>query len=628
MKAKYGYIGKMLFVNLSEMAVREEELSEEMARAFIGGYGIGVRTIYERMKPGADSLGPDNIFGLGTGPLTLTGTVSTCRITTMGKSPLTGYWGDANSGGNFAIALKSSGYDAVFFEGKAERPVYLCIHNGKAELKDAAHLWGRNTVETEGMIQEENPGTDYKVVSIGMAGEKLSRIAAVINDWGRAAGRSGLGGVMGAKNLKAVACHGNRRPDIFDKYKVKSLVTDIINDIENDPSIMFQIMSSTGTPGGMVSLLRAHDVPIKNWSGNHETDFPQNKWSKVGWEGMEKYVTDKYACVDCPIACGGWLTVDKGKYRVESSHKPEYETLAAFGPNCLNDNMESLIYANELCNLYGLDTISTGAAIAFAMECFENGILTSRDTGGLELTWGNSDAILELIEQIGRREGLGDILAEGPKIAAEKIGKGAGQFAMHVGGEPLPMHDPRQAPGWGATYVSDPTPARHTRGTTAFAEDGMAPEPVLKMLGVPASMEKYNPENKGVYHAVLAGWLHLVNTSGACLFAADALNFRLMDLLGSITGWEIDIETMKTTGKRIATMLHAFNLREGFKPEDFTMPPRVNGIPPLSAGKLKGITIDTEGLKKQYYEAMGFDPVTGKIRQETIEALGLQDILS
>ena len=628
MRVKYGYMGKLLFVNLSEMAIREEELSEEIAREFIGGYGIGVRKIYERMKPGADPLSQDNIFGLGTGPLTLAGTVSTCRFTTMGKSPLTGYWGDANSGGNFAIALRASGYDAVFFEGKAERPVYMRILNGKAELMDASHLWGKDTFETEGTILEENPGKDYKVVCIGMAGEKLSRIAAVINDRGRAAGRSGLGGVMGAKNLKAVACFGYRRPDIFDKYKVKSLVTDILNDIENDPTIMFQIMSTTGTPGGMKSLLRAHDVPIKNWAGNHETDFPKDKWSKVGWDGMEKYVTEKYACVDCPIACGGWLTVDKGKYRVDEAHKPEYETLAAFGPNCLNDNMESLIYANELCNLYGLDTISTGAAIAFAMECFENGILTSQDTGGLELTWGNSDVIVKLIEQIGRREGLGEILTEGPKIAAEKIGKGAEQLAMHVGGEPLPMHDPRHAPGFGAIYVSDPTPARHTRGGTAFAEDGMAPEPVMNLLGLPVKMERYNPENKGVYHAVLAGWQHLVNTSGACLFAADALNFRLMDILGAVTGWELDIETLKTTGKRIATMLHAFNLREGFKPGDFTLPPRVNGIPPLTAGRLKGITIDSEGLKKQYYEAMGFDPVTGHIQPETIEALGLRDILS
>ncbi|MEJ2247891.1 MAG: aldehyde ferredoxin oxidoreductase C-terminal domain-containing protein [Acidobacteriota bacterium] len=328
---------------------------------------------------------------------------------------------------------------------------------------------------------------------------------------------------MGSKNLKAVACFGYRRPDIFDKYKVKSLVTDILDDTENDPSMMFQIMSATGTPGGMYGLLRKHDVPIKNWAGNHETDFPKDKWAKVGWDGMEKYVTDKYACVDCRIACGGWLTVDKGKYQVESAHKPEYETLAAFGPNCLNDNMESLIYANELCNLYGLDTISTGAAIAFAMECFENVILTTGDTDGLELTWGNSDVIVKMIEQIGRREGLGDILAEGPKIAADKIGKGAPQLAMHVGGEPLPMHDPRQAPGFGAIYVSDPTPARHTRGGTAFAEEGMASEAVMKLLGLPIKIEKYNPENKGDYHAILAGWQHLVNTSGACLFAADAL---------------------------------------------------------------------------------------------------------
>ncbi|MEJ2108476.1 MAG: aldehyde ferredoxin oxidoreductase family protein [Acidobacteriota bacterium] len=628
MKAQYGYIGKLLFINLSDMAIREEELSEDTARAFIGGYGIGARIIYERMKPGVDPLGPDNIFGLGTGPLTLTGTVSTSRFTTMGKSPLTGYWGDANSGGNFANALKASGYDAVFFEGKAERPVYLRINNGKAELVNASHLWGRNTVDTEGMILEENSGKDYKVICIGMAGEKRSRIAAVINDRGRAAGRSGLGGVMGSKNLKAVACYGYRRPDIFDKYKVKELVTEILEDMESNPSIMYQIMSSTGTPGGMYGLLRAHDVPIKNWGGNHETDFPKDRWPNVTWDAMEKYVTEKYACEDCRIACGGWLTVEEGKFRVEEAHKPEYETLAALGPNCLNDDMESLIYANELCNLYGLDTISAGASIAFAMECFENGILTSRDADGLELIWGNSDAIVKLIEKMGRREGLGDILAEGPRMAAEKIGRGSDQFAMHVGGEPLPMHDPRQAPGFGATYVSDPTPARHTRGGTAFAEGGMAPEPVMKLLGLPLKMEKYNPENKGACHAVLAGWMHLVNTSGACLFAADALNFRLMDLLGAITGWELDVDAIKTTGKRIATMLHAFNLREGFRPADFTLPPRVNGIPPLTAGKLKGITIDSEGLKKQYYDAMGYDFATGKIRPETIEALGLQDILS
>jgi aldehyde:ferredoxin oxidoreductase len=319
--------------------------------------------------------------------------------------------------------------------------------------------------------------------------------------------------------------------------------------------------------------------------------------------------------------------VDSEKYGVQRSHKPEYESLAAFGPNCLNDNMESLIYANELCNLYGLDTIGAGSMIAFAIECCERGILTKKDTDGLELTWGNSDSIIELVHKIAKREGIGDILAEGGRAAAAKIGKGAEQLAMHVGGEMLPMHDPRNAPGWGACYVSEASPAKHTRGGTQFAETGMAPRKVWEPLGLPTEMEKYNPKGKGKYHAVIAGWQHLINTSGACLFAADGLNFRFIELMAAITGWDLNVKNVVQTGQRIATMLHAFNLREGFKPSDFTMPPRVCGDPPLTAGSLKGITIDFEDLKSQYYEAMGYDPKTGTIPQTTMEAFGLQDVL-
>ena len=628
MKVKYGYMGKMLFVDLSNSRIHEEELTEEVARGFIGGYGIGARIILERMKPGADPLGPDNIFGIGTGPLTLSGTISTCRFTTMGKSPLTGFWGDANSGGNFANVLKASGYDIAFFEGKADHPVYLLVRDGKAEIKNARPLWGKDTVKTEEMIRQENGDTNLKIVCIGTAGEKCSRIAAVINDSGRAAARSGLGGVMGSKNLKAIACGGSKKPEIFDKAKLESLVKEMVKEMKTNPSGMYHVLSNFGTPGAMVMHLEQHAVPIKNWGGNNIEDFPGTKWGRVGWEGMEKYAVKKYACTGCPIACGHWMKVSDGKYRVERAHKPEYETLAMFGPNCMNDNMESLIYANELCNLYGFDTISAGAVVGFAIECYENGILTKKDTDGLELTWGNVDAIISLLEKMGRREGVGDLLAEGAKFAAKKIGRGAEQFAMHVGGEMVPAHDPREAPGWGATYVSDPTPGRHTRGGTQFAEGGMANPATMNLLGLPAKMEKYNPKDKGKAHAVLAGWQHLINTSGTCLFAADGLNFPFMGLMNATTGWELTVEELIKTGQRISTLLHAFNLREGFKPGDFKMPPRISGNPPLKVGLLKDITINFEDLKKQYYEAMGFDTNTGEIRKDRIEALGLKDILS
>jgi aldehyde:ferredoxin oxidoreductase len=627
MKVKHGYMGKMLFVDLNNMKTHDEEISEELAREYIGGYGLGARIIMERMEQGVDPLSPGNIFGIGTGPLTLSGMVSSCRHTTMGKSPLTGYWGDANSGGNFANAFKASGYDMVFFEGRADHPVYLLIRDGKPEINAAENIWGKDTATTDEMIREENDDSGLKIVSIGTGGERLSRIAAVINDSGRAAARSGLGAVMGSKNLKAVACSGSLKPDIHDKPEVSRLVKEMMAMAKSNPSGMYLGLSSTGTPGAMIPHMAEHDVPIKNWSGNFVEDFPEEKWGMVSWNGMEKYAVKKYACTGCPIACGHILRVDEGEYPVERVHKPEYETLAAFGTMCLNDHMESLIYANELCNMHGLDTISAGTTIAFAIECFENGILTKADTDGIELTWGNSRAIIDVLKKICMREGIGDILAEGAMRASAEIGKGSEQYAMHVGGEMVPMHDPRCTPGWGATYVSDPAPARHVRGGTAFVESGPVNEILYQALGLPTKVEKYNPEGKGEMHAVLAGWQHLVNSSGMCLFGADALPFSLIDFMKAVTGWDLTYDELIMTGQRISTLLHGFNLREGFKPSDFTIPPRVAGNPPLKVGPLKDRTIDIEGLKKQYYEAMGFDVDTGAISPERIKALGLQDVL-
>jgi aldehyde:ferredoxin oxidoreductase len=626
-RAKYGYMGKLLLVDLTNMSLREDELSEEMARRFIGGYGVGARVIMERMRPGVDPLGPDNIFGIGTGPLTLSGVYPTCRFATMGKSPLTGYWGDANCGGDFANAFKASGYDHVFFEGKADRPVYLLIIDGKPEIREASHLWGKDTAATEASIREENAEPKLKVAVIGPAGERLARIAAVINDRGMAAARSGLGAVMGSKNLKAVACTGSQKPEILDRGRVQTLMRQMLQETRDNPSGMFYGLSHGGTPGAMPMHMHDHDVPIKNWGGTTVEDFPEPKWSSVAWDGMVKYVTMPYACTGCPIRCGSIVTVDTGKYPVRDAHKPEYETLAAFGPMCLNDNMESLIYANELCNSYGLDTISAGATVAFAIECYENGVLSKADTDGLELTWGNSDAHVAVLEKMCRREGIGDVLADGAKWAAQVIGGGADRFAMHAGGEMLAMHDPRCFPGWGATYISDSTPGRHTRGGTAFAEHGGVNERAYAGMGIPFKMERYDPTDKGAYHAILAGWQHWVNNSGVCLFGIDSMPLDFVGCMNAITGWGLDYEEIVETGRRITTLLHAFNLREGFAPADFVLPERARGNPPLEVGALKGVTVDSEGLKRQFYEAMGFDFETGAIERDRIEALGLDDVL-
>jgi len=620
-------MGKLLFVDLTNGTFHEEELSEETARRFVGGYGVGARIIMERMKPGADPLGPDNIFGIGTGPLTLSGVYAACRFTTMGKSPLTGYWGDANCGGDFANAFKATGYDGVFFEGKAEHPVYLLIDEGKVQIKDARQLWGQNTAVTEELIRQENGNPRLKVACIGPAGERMAKIAAVINDRGRAAARSGLGAVMGSKNLKAVVATGNLKPELVDKPKIQALMRQMMKEAKENPSGMFYGLTHGGSAGAMVAHLHDADVPIKNWSGNNVEDLPESQWDSVALPAILPYLTKKYACTACPIGCGGHVTVEDGKYPVRDAHKPEYETLAAFGTMCLNTDMKSLIYENELCDMYGLDTISAGTTLAFAIECFENGLITKADTDGHELTWGNSDAHVHILKKMCVREGIGDVLADGAKWAAEKIGNGAEQFAMHAGGEMLAMHDPRCFPGWGATYISDPTPGRHTRGGTAFAEHGGVNEIIYAGLGVPFKLDRYDPTDKGKYHALVAAWQHWANTSGACMFGIDSMPMDFVGCINAITGWGLDYPELAETGKRIATLLHGFNVREGFKPSDFVLPERARGNPPLQAGELKDVTIDSEGLKRQYYEAMGFDPATGEIGRDRIVELGLGDVL-
>ncbi len=620
-------MGKMLFVDLSNRKTREEELTEKMARDYLGGYGFGVRVLMEKMKPGADPLGPDNILGFGTGPLTGSGVVSTSRFTTMGKSPLTGYWGDANCGGNMAATIKAAGYDVIFFEGKADTPVYLYCDEERVEIRKADHIWGHNAAETEAMIRSESNDPKLKVACIAMGGERLSRISAIMNDSGRAAGRSGLGAVMGSKNLKAIACQGSRKPTVYDKETVTRLTKAMLHEVKNSPSFLYQVLSHSGTPGAMFAHLATQGSPIKNWGGNNIEDFPEPKWHNLAYEVMEKFVSKKYACLGCPIACGAIMNISDGRYALKNGHKPEYETVAAFGPMCLNDNMESIIYANDLCNIHGLDTISAGAVIAFAIECYENGILTKSDTDGIELTWGNAEAIITVLEKMIRREGIGDVLAEGAQIAAVRIGRGAEKFAMHVGGEMLPMHDPRESPGWGATYVADATPARHTRGGTYDLEMGWPKDPILYGLGMPKAMEKYNPEGKGAAHAILASFRHLINASGVCMFAVDGLPFPLMEITSAVTGYEYTPEEFIDVGYRIATLQQAFNLREGFKPGDFIIPPRVEGRPPQKIGLFKDMTLDMEGLKKQFYEAMSFDYQTGAIKKERIEQLGLESLL-
>ncbi len=594
-----GYMGKILFVNLSTGEIKEETPEESLYRNFLGGYGIGARILYNRQKGGVDPLGPDNTLGLVTGPLTGTPAIVGTRYVAVAKSPITGGWGDANSGGDFGPHLKFAGYDAVFFNGIADKPVYLFIDNGKAELRDASHLWGKDTYETEDLLRTEL-GKDTYVSCIGPPGEKLALISCIITKRGAAAGRSGLGAVMGSKKLKAVAVKGNMAVPMADKARAEQLRREHISDLQKTqpgmPSFL-ENFRTYGTAGMADRSAHSGDTPVKNWGGIGIIDLPDVSGLKGDLAIANKAGNE--ACWHCPIACQASLKEGTGEYKYPAgTRRVEYETQGSFGALCLNTDTESLNMLNHLCNSYGLDTISAGCVIAFAIECYENGLITKADTDGIELTWGNHRAMVAMTEKIARREGFGDILADGVKVAAEKIGKGAKKYAVHIGGQELGMHDPKLVGFMGnfaaARFQMDATPGRHTAG---FGPEGF----------------------RG----------HITNAAGLCLFgsmgAPGGKNYML-EMMNAVTGWGCTMEDLLKAGERIANIRHCFNLREGINPLNWKVHGRIIGEPPQKEGPLDGVTAD---LIPQVYWCLGaldWDRVTTKPSRNKLLELGLDDI--
>lgn len=587
-------MGKILKVNLSTGKITDSSLSDEFYQKWLGGYGLGARILYDDIPPKIDPLGPENVIGFTTGILTGTLTPFSGSFTVVGKSPLTGTWGDSRGGGLFGPELKYTGVDAVFFYGVSARPVYLWITNGIAELKDAAEIWGRNVSETEQIIKEAHADSRVQVASIGTSGERVSLISAIMTDEGRAAGRQGLGAVMGAKKLKAVAVRGTERVPIYDLKKLRKVRSKALDAMKTNP--FYEMFSKYGTSALTFQSAFSGDSPVKNWKGVGKEDFPSAE--NLSGDNVIHYDAGPYGCFGCALACGGIQQVKDGPYAIKG-HKPEYETLAAFGSMCLNDNLQSIIYLNYVCNDYGLDTISAGATIAFAMECYENGLITQTDTDGIALDWGNHAAIVEMTVKMAKREGFGDILADGVLRAAQRIGKGSRQYAMHVGGQELPMHDPRDIENPYNTknafmYIVDATPARHTQ----IPHEGFA-----------------------------------VQAAGVCSFTSfvqgtgdDVPQFS--DFINAVTGWQLNPTDLVTIGDRIATMRHVFNIREGFQPSDFVYPDRVLGIPPLQSGPLAGVTVKKQVMKmvRDYFQSLDWNLETGKPSRQKLIDLGLGDI--
>jgi aldehyde:ferredoxin oxidoreductase len=588
-----GYMGKLLWVDLATGKIKEEKLDEKLCKEYIGGYGIGVKMLYDRMKPKADPLGPDNILGLITGPFTGTIIPSGARYAAVAKSPLTGGWGDANSGGYFGPYLKFAGFDGVFFTGISSKPVYLLIDEGKAELKDASHLWGKDAYETESVLEAEY-GKQSRVACIGPAGEKLSLIAAIMTDHGSAAGRSGLGAVMGSKKLKAVVARGTMTVAIADKEAAEKARKAHIQQLSAPGPMNMESLHKYGTSAMTAGSAHSGDTPVKNWGGVGVKELPDVEGLKA--DVVAGYVEKLGGCWHCPVACKAILKEGKDYKYPAGIRRPEYETQGSFGAMCLNSNTESINMCNDICNRYGLDTISAGTVIAFAIECYENGIITKKDTDGIELKWGNHQAMVAMTEKMAKREGIGDKLADGVKVAAEKIGKGAEKFAVHVGGQEVGMHDPKNTfmgEFAAARYQMDATPGRHT--------------------------QNFGPG---------AASSHMVNATGLCMigFGFGAGPQRLTDFFNAVTGLNYTVADIIKAGERIGTLRHLFNLREGINELTWKPHPRIIGEPPQTEGPLAGVTADIE---HQNYWCLGYldwhKNSTKPSKQKLIE-LGMPEI--
>ena len=643
-----GYMGKILMVDLTSREIHEEIISDEVYRKYLSGAGLAAHILYNRIPPGADPLGPDNSLGFMSGLLTGTGALFAGRWMVAGKSPLTGGWGDANCGGNFSPAIKRCGYDGIFFSGISENPVYLYINKGEVQIRDASYLWGKDAVEAEEMLIQETGGNS-RVALIGPSGERLSLISGICNDRGRIAARSGLGAVMGSKKLKAVVLDGTQRIPVHDRDEMKKLSQKCNKWVQfHLPFLSGPLMAWVGAlmrflpmqlaldgmlyktllrKWGTVSMnqmsIEMGDAPLKNWMGSN-LDFGSDKSITTNPDVFKKCEIVKYHCYSCPLGCGA-ICSTKGTYT--ETHKPEYESVLALGGLCMNNDADSIFYLNELLNRAGMDTISAGGTVAFAIECYERGILTKEDTDGLELTWGNSNDLVAFIGKMIKREGIGDLFADGSKRAAQKIGKGSLQYAMQAGGQELPMHDGRNDPGFALHYSVEPTPGRHTIGAQMYYEMFQLWKVIKKLpriwpLYFKGSKYAVN-EKKAVMGAACSKFTNVINGAGLCIFGTylGAKRIPTFDWINAATGWNRTPEEYMEIGERIQTLKQSFNIKQGIEPKDNRLSERASGIPPLEEGANEGRTVDIDRMMSDYWKQFGWDEKTGKPTAEAMSRL-------
>jgi aldehyde:ferredoxin oxidoreductase len=597
--------GKIAVVDLSSHSIRQEELATHLVEDYLGGDGLAAKLLYDEVPPGVGPLEPENLLILSAGPLAGTSVQASCNISLAAKSPLTGFTVyNGHSNGSFARLLKFSGFDAVVIRGKAEKPCFLWINNGQVAIRDAAFLWGKGVRETERELKAALSQPKLSCMCIGPAGENMVLISGVVNDTHHFAARGGLGAVMGSKNLKAIAAYGNQDIQIAepDRFSVLAHEWRVMN--MSNPSAQAFHRFGTAT---LVNGYTFGDLPIKNWS----------QGTLEGWENLtgenivDRMLKRHTTCPSCTLAHTKLLDLKGGVFTGQCK-LPEFEMIAAMGSNLGITDPTVVARGCELVDNHGLDGLGTGNVIGFAMECYEKGLITKTDTGGIDLTFGNWEAAFQMVDKIAKREGLGDILAEGPVHAANYIGKGAEQLIVHVKGMPLPMHDHRSAFGYALQYAVGSAGPAHEGGPGA-----------LELAGV---LPRFSIDGKGT--AVKSGQevRCFINALGVCVFGTVGVSMeKIADTVSASTGLGMDESKARRTALRFVNLRRAFNIKHGLVPEDDTLPNRYTAQP-LSDGGAKGIAVPIAPMVRDYYRVMGWDLKTGKPFRRTLSDLGLEDV--
>ena len=615
-----GYTGKILRFDLSNKKITEETHGDTFYRRYVGGWGIIGYHLLKELPPMIDPLGPENKLIFAAGPITGVPLPGNGRNAVGAKSPLTGGFGVGEAGGYWGAELKHAGLDGLIFEGVSEAPVYLWVKDGEPELRDAGHLWGKYTKETQETIRKELNDDRVRVTSIGPGGENLVPYACILNDLTNAAGRTGLGAVMGSKNLKAIAVRGSGRVEVADPEKTKELTRAIAETIKPPAS-------QQETKGERPPYTPNGNLPIRNFQ---DGEFPE--WADISADGMVSLGLIKrgmHTCYGCPINCKEQpLDFDDPLAPDPDYAAPEYETAGSLGSCCGVGDPKAVLKGQELCNAYAIDTISTGVTISFAMECFERGLIDEEDTGGIELRFGNGEAMLETIKLIGERRGLGALLSEGSKRAAEKIGGEAWKYAVNVKGQELPMHDPRLKRALGLGYAVSPTGADHMHNmhdTMVTSDAGVAR---VKSLGVLEGLPLEDLSSAKVRMLIYFVNLRVLdNCALMCMFAPWSPNQKV-EIFKAVTGWDTSLWELAKVGERALNLAKAFNMREGFTDEEDWLPPRM--FQPQNGGPIPDTAVEPRKLrkaKKTYYRMMGWDegtgvPTVGKLEELDIPWVG------